>query len=58
MVPVAMVTTETSKTTYEWPPLDETFNSIPHLPWLDTDLKNSHIMQINIHKSAKITQKW
>ena len=54
---VAMATTETTKSTYEWTPTVESFNMIPCLPWSDTDLIMWDIMQINIQKSAKITQK-
>ena len=53
-----MATIESTKTTHEWIPTVESFNLVPYMPWSDTDLKNWHIMQINIQKSAQITQKW
>ena len=52
---VAMATTETGKTTYEWNSSGKSFNMIPHMPWSDTELENLHMMQINIQKSGKLT---
>ena len=58
LAPIAMATTETSKTTYEWNSSGKRFNLIPHMLWSDTDMKNRHMMQINIQKIGKLTQKF
>ena len=47
LAPVAMATTETTKTTHEWTPTVKSFNMVPHLSWSDTGLKKWHIIYAN-----------